>query len=145
VDRHFGSRFGTALLLGALGATLQLSQPQQSSTFGQAASERQIAAGAVGARLNDLAERTLEERLNRPPTIEIPAGARLQLLLLQDLVFPGPVASVGTVRSRNPPSIPPLRKGGSHDTSSPPPGREGAPLLSQRRGRGWISSAPSLA
>jgi hypothetical protein len=96
VDRHFGSRFGTALLLGALGATLQLSQPQQSSTFGQAASERQIAAGEVGARLNDLAERTLEERLNRPPTIEIPAGARLQLLLLQDLVFPGPVASVGT-------------------------------------------------
>jgi len=92
VDRHFGSRFGTALMLGVLGATLQLSQPQQSQDFGQGASAQQIAAGEVGARLNDLAERTLEERLNRPPTIRIPAGARLNLLLLNDLVFPQPMA-----------------------------------------------------
>jgi len=140
LDRHFGSRFGTALLLGALGATLQLSQPQQSATFGQGASTQQIAAGEVGARLNDLAERTLEERLNRPPTIKIPAGARLQLLLLQDLVFPSPQIPSRRIgregrdeTAGNPPPTPPLRK-------------EGRPLPSPSvlHPSGWHSVAPGV-
>jgi|GEM_PF-3026139 len=140
IDRHFGSRFGTALLLGALGATVQLSQPQQSATFGQGASERQIAAGEVGARLNDLAERTLEERFNRPPTIRIPAGARLQLLLLQDLVFPSPQISSRRIgregrdeAAGNPPPTPPLRKEGRPH-----------PSPSVLHPSGWHSVAPGV-
>ena len=150
IDRHLGSRFGTALLLGALGATLQLSQPQSfqdsRATFGQGASERQITAGEVGARLNDLAERTLEERLNRPPTIKIPAGARLQLLLLNDLVFPSPQPLSGK-STPNPSFASPGETGGAPPPRVPRAGRgipgEGA-IVSERRAAGPGGASSSL-
>jgi hypothetical protein len=132
-----------------LGATVQLSQPQQSATFGQAASERQIAAGEVGARLNDLAERTLEERLNRPPTIKIPAGARLQLLLLQDLVFPAPPVLSRRMKSEGRGGGPRGRAatGGRPYTSHAPTGTGGAsplPPPSVLHPSGWHSVAPGV-
>jgi type IV secretion system protein VirB10 len=137
VRRHWGSRFGTALLLGALGATTQLSQPQESSELGRAASARQLAAGEVGARLNELAERTLERQFDRPPTIRIQAGARLNLLLLNDLVFPDPHHPRPGMKSPGYPKAPAEAGFSPARPGPPPPTRSGIPgggaIVSERR------------
>jgi hypothetical protein len=91
----------------------------------------------------------LEERFNRPPTIRIPAGARLQLLLLNDLVFPAPPVLSRRMESEGRGGGPRGRAatGGRPYTSHAPTGTGGAsPLLSPSvlHPSGWHSVAPGV-
>lgn len=90
VDRRWGEQVRTAVLLSLVGAGLQLSQPQRSGDFSQAADPGQVAAGAVGLELGRLSQRVLERLVDLPPTVTLSPGARVHMLTTRDLVFDRP-------------------------------------------------------
>jgi len=90
VDAHYGRLFGGALLLSLISAGVQLSQPQQSATAGQAPSSGQVAAGALGQQLGTLGVEITRRNLDVRPTVTLPAGLEFQVQLTGDLVLPGP-------------------------------------------------------
>src|ERR1700712_4531952 len=85
VDNHLPTVFGSALLLSLLSAGVQLSQPQESATFGQAASTRQVGAAALGQELSTVATELLRRRLAIAPTLRIPSGTEFQVFVRADL------------------------------------------------------------
>jgi type IV secretion system protein VirB10 len=85
VDNHLTRVFGSAVLLSILSAGVQLSQPQESATFGAAASTRQVAAAAVGQQLSSVAIEMLRREMSVPPTIRIAAGTRFLVFLRGDV------------------------------------------------------------
>ncbi len=92
VDNHLARVFGSAVLLSVLGAGVQLSQPQESATFGAAAATRQGAAAAVGQELSSVAIEILRRQLSVPPTIRIAAGTRFYVFLRGDVRFDEPAS-----------------------------------------------------
>jgi hypothetical protein len=90
VDNHLARVFGSAVLLSVLSAGVQLSQPQESASFGTAASARQVAAAAVGQELSSVAIEMLRRQLAVPPTLRIAAGTRFYVFLRGDLRFEKP-------------------------------------------------------
>jgi type IV secretion system protein VirB10 len=89
VDTHWRRVFGNALLLSAISAGVQLSQPRQASVLA-APSTGQVAAGAVGQELSGVASELLRRGMEVPPTITIPQGQSFNVFLKGDLVFDGP-------------------------------------------------------
>jgi hypothetical protein len=90
VDNHLARVFGSAILLSILSAGVQLSQPQESATFGAAASTRQVAAAAVGQELSSVAIELLRREMSVPPTIRIAAGTRFLVFLRGDVSIETP-------------------------------------------------------
>jgi type IV secretion system protein VirB10 len=88
VDNHLPTVFGSALRLSLLSAGVQLSQPQESATFGQAASARQVGAAALGQELSTVATELLRRRLAIAPTLRIPAGTEFNVFVRGDLALP---------------------------------------------------------
>jgi len=91
VDHHYGRVFGNALLLSAISAGAQLSQPRQTSIF-SSASAGQVAAGALGQELSSVALEILRRGMDVPPTITIRQGQPFYVSLNGDLVFDAPYA-----------------------------------------------------
>ncbi len=89
VDNHMARVFGNALLLSAIGAGAQLSQPRQTSIFA-APTAGEVAAGAAGQELSNVAVEILRRGMDQAPTITIPQGASFNVFLNGDLVFDGP-------------------------------------------------------
>lgn len=89
VDNHMARVFGHALLLSAIGAGAQLSQPRQTSIFA-APTAGQVAAGAAGQELSNVAVEILRRGMDQAPTITIPQGASFNVFLNGDLVFDAP-------------------------------------------------------
>jgi len=89
VDRHYTRVFGNALLLSAISAGAQLSQPRQGSILA-APSAGQVAAGALGHELSTVALEILRRGMDVAPTISIRQGQPFLVFLDGDLVFDGP-------------------------------------------------------
>jgi hypothetical protein len=89
VDHHYPRIFGTALLVSALTAGMQLSQAQQETVFGLP-SAGQVAAGAFGQQLGQVGIESARRGLDTPPTITIRPGQPFDILLIQDIAFDGP-------------------------------------------------------
>jgi type IV secretion system protein VirB10 len=89
VDNHWRRVFGSALLLSAISAGVQLSQPQQASVLAPPSSG-QVAAGALGQELSNVALEILRRGMDVAPTITIRAGHPFNVFLNGDLVFDGP-------------------------------------------------------
>ncbi len=89
VDTHWQRVFGKALLLSAISAGAQLSQPQQTSIFAPP-SAGQVAAGALGQELSNVALEILRRGMDVPPTITIRPGQPFNVFLNGDLVFDAP-------------------------------------------------------
>jgi type IV secretory pathway VirB10-like protein len=89
VDNHTARVFGRALLLSAIGAGAQLSQPRQASILA-APSAGQVAAGAVGQEMSNVALEVLRRGMDQPPTITLPQGATFNVFLNGDIIFDGP-------------------------------------------------------
>ena len=89
VDTHMRRAFGQALLLSAISAGGQLSLPLQGSILATP-SAGQIAAGAAGQELSNVAREILRRGMNQPPTITIPQGAPFNVFVNGDIVFDGP-------------------------------------------------------
>ena len=94
VDRHGGQVFGTAALLSLIGAGVQLSQPNGGyGALGSYPTAGQVAAGAVGQQLADVATQMLRRDLNVQPTIRIRQGMPFNVFIATDLVFSEPYVS----------------------------------------------------
>jgi type IV secretion system protein VirB10 len=91
VDNHTGRVFGRALLVSAIGAGAQLSQPRQASILAPPTAG-QVAAGAVGQEMSQVALEVLRRGMDQPPTITVPQGQTFNVFLNGDLVFEGPYA-----------------------------------------------------
>jgi len=91
VDNHMRRVFGRALLLSAIGAGAQLSQPRQASILA-APTTGQVAAGAVGQEMSNVALEVLRRGIEQPPTITVQQGQTFNVFLNGDLVFDGPYA-----------------------------------------------------
>ena len=90
VNRHLLSTFGTTALLAIVSGGVQVSQ----GTFDRNRTDaREVMAGALGQELGRTSTEILRRELNRPPTIEVEAGSRLQILVTQDLGFERPYGS----------------------------------------------------
>lgn len=89
VDTHWQRVFGKAVLLSAISAGAQLSQPQQTSLFAPP-SAGQVGAGALGQELSNVALEILRRGMDVPPTITIRPGQPFNVFLNGDLVFDGP-------------------------------------------------------
>ena len=92
VDSHFLRAFGHALLLSAISAGAQLSQPQESAD-GRAPSASQIVAAALGQELSSTANALLNRELNVQPTLEIRPGFLFNVEVTADMLFPAPYMS----------------------------------------------------
>jgi len=93
VDTHLGRVFGNALLLSAISAGAQLSQPRQASVLAPP-STGQVASGALGQELSGVASEMVRRGLDVPPTITIHEGQSFNVFLKGDLVFDGPYQPV---------------------------------------------------
>lgn len=87
-NNHWGKVFVKALLLGGVSAGVQLSQPQQSAFA--APSAAQIAAGALGQQMGQLALENARRGLDIPPTQEIRPGNPFTLIVQHDIAFAEP-------------------------------------------------------
>jgi len=88
-DHHHDRVFGRAILLSAISAGAQLSQPRQTGILA-VPSAGQIAAGALGQELSNVAIETLRRGMDVAPTITIRQGQPFLVFLNGDLVFEGP-------------------------------------------------------
>src|SRR5712692_8630179 len=96
VDTHWRRVFGNALLLSAISAGVQLSQPRQASVLAPP-STGQVAAGALGQELSGVASEMVRRGLDVAPTITVPQGQSFNVFLKGDLVFDGPYQPVAAV------------------------------------------------
>ncbi|MEB2346076.1 MAG: hypothetical protein OZ948_15210 [Deltaproteobacteria bacterium] len=92
VQRDYLRIFGSAVLLSAISAGLQISQGTFSA--GNQATDthdlREILAAALGQNLGDLGIEMARRNLNVQPTLEIRSGYRFNIAVMKDLVLPGP-------------------------------------------------------
>ncbi len=88
VDNHYLKTFGSAILLAIIGTGTDLAVPQSSTLATQ-----QTASDAVRRNFADtfgrVAERTIDRNLDVQPTLEIRPGYQFNILVDQDIVFPG--------------------------------------------------------
>ena len=93
VDRHAGQVFGTATLLSLITAGAQLAQPNGGYGPLGYPSPGQIAGGAAGQQVSEVAAQLLRRGMDLQPTIRVRAGMPFNVFLNADLTFPGPYAS----------------------------------------------------
>jgi len=82
--------FGGALLLSVISAGVQLSQiPDFGRGFGGPTAGNVLGA-AVGQELGQVSSELIRRGMSIAPTIEIRPGYAFNVMVTQDLVFPGP-------------------------------------------------------
>ena len=89
VDNHYFKIFGSAVVLGLISASFQLSQPQQSSALDNP-SAMQTGAAAMGQQLGQVAAGMMNKNLNIQPTLLARPGYEYNITLTSDVVLPGP-------------------------------------------------------
>jgi type IV secretory pathway VirB10-like protein len=86
-DNHVWPMFRNALLLSAITAGVQLSQPRaQKGDYSY--SSQQMIAGSLGMQLNQLGLSTYQSRANMAPTLTIRPGYRFNVMVSKDLILP---------------------------------------------------------
>ena len=75
IDRHFAERFGAAVLLSLIGSTTTASQAGSTVVVDTSQGFSQVA------------QQSLQDSVNIPPTITVAQGAPVQVFVARDLVF----------------------------------------------------------
>lgn len=84
IDRHFAERFGASVLLSLIGSTTTASQGGSSVVVDTSQGFSQVA------------QESLQDSINIPPTITVPQGAPVQVFVGRDLIFDrAPMATTG--------------------------------------------------
>jgi type IV secretion system protein VirB10 len=78
IDRHFAERFGAAVLLSLIGSTTTASQAGSTVVVDTSQGFSQVA------------QQSLQDSVNIPPTITVAQGAPVQVFVARDLVFGQP-------------------------------------------------------
>jgi type IV secretion system protein VirB10 len=81
VDRHFADRFGAAILVSMIDGVIQSAVNHSQQNGGT------VILNPSGA--GDVATEVLRSTLNIPPTVRIPQGERIEVLVARDLDFRG--------------------------------------------------------
>ena len=89
VDRHYGRVFGSALLLAAVGAGVEMAAPDNRG-FGLDVSPQEVASRQIAIELSRIATETVRQDLRVEPTVRVSPGYRFYVLLARDLPFAGP-------------------------------------------------------
>lgn len=86
VNNHYGRTYLNALLLSAITAGVQLSQPQGGGVFAQP-SPGQVAAGALGQQMGEVSSEAVRRNMQVGPTLEVRPGFRFSIYVSRDLVL----------------------------------------------------------
>lgn len=89
VDNHYLRTFGSAILVALIGAGTEMMLPQDRNSFGTANSAEDAARRSFAETFGKMSEQTVSKNLNVQPTLEIRPGYRFNVLVDQDIVFPG--------------------------------------------------------
>jgi type IV secretion system protein TrbI len=90
VNNHYLRIFGHALLMSMISAGAQLSQiPQYGQSF-QGPTAGNVLGGAMGQQLGSATAEVLRRGMNISPTLEIRPGFAFNVMVTQDVIFPGP-------------------------------------------------------
>jgi type IV secretion system protein VirB10 len=94
VNHHYLRIFGHALLMSVISAGVQLSQvPQYGQSFAGPTAGN-VLGGAVGQQLGSATAEVLRRGMNVSPTLEIRPGFAFNVMVTQDVIFPGPYQEV---------------------------------------------------
>lgn len=88
VDNHHVRTFGSAALVALIGTGIDMSMPQ-SSTLATQDTASDAARRNFAETFGRVAEQTISKNLNVQPTIKIRPGYRFNVLVDQDIIFPG--------------------------------------------------------
>jgi type IV secretory pathway VirB10-like protein len=89
VDNHYLQTFGSAILVALIGAGTEMMIPQDRNSFGTANSAEDAARRSFAETFGQISEQTVSRNLNVQPTLEIRPGYQFNVLVDQDIVFPG--------------------------------------------------------
>ena len=88
VDNHYVQVFGSAILLAAIGAGIDMSVPA-GSPYGYRQTPSDSARNSFAETFGRVVEQTISKNINVQPTLEIRPGYVFNVLVDQDMVFPG--------------------------------------------------------
>jgi type IV secretion system protein VirB10 len=88
VDRHLWRTFGSAALVAIIGTGIDLSMPQ-SSTLATQHTASDAARRNFAESFGRVAEQTIMKNLNVQPTLKIRPGYKFNVMVDQDMIFPG--------------------------------------------------------
>lgn len=92
VDRKWLQTFGSAVLIALIGAGVDMAIPQNRNAFGSSNSAEDAARRNFAETFGRLADRTIQRNMDVQPTLEIRPGYKFNVLVDQDIVFPGSYA-----------------------------------------------------
>ncbi|HEY0154973.1 MAG TPA: TrbI/VirB10 family protein [Longimicrobium sp.] len=87
VNNHYGRTYVNAVLLSAISAGAQLSQPRTGGTVLSSPSAGQVAAGAVGQELGEVSTEMVRRNMQIAPTIRLPRDFQFSIYVSKDLVL----------------------------------------------------------
>jgi type IV secretion system protein VirB10 len=90
VNNHYLRIFGNALLLSVISAGVQLSQTPDFGRGFQGPTAGNVLGAAVGQQLGSTASEFVRRGMTIAPTLEVRPGYAFNVLVTQDVVFPGP-------------------------------------------------------
>jgi type IV secretion system protein TrbI len=90
VNNHWVKTLGSALMLSAISAGIQISQNPATTTLGQAPSASQAAGAAVGQEVGQVSSNIIRKNLDIPPTLSLPPGFAFSVVLTRDVALPHP-------------------------------------------------------
>ncbi|MCB1041244.1 MAG: IncP-type conjugal transfer protein TrbI, partial [Acidimicrobiales bacterium] len=88
VDRHYLRTFGSAVLLAVIGTGIDIALPE-SSTLATQDTASDAARRNFAETFGRVTERTISKNLDLQPTLRIRPGYKFNILVDQDIVFPG--------------------------------------------------------
>ena len=89
VDNHYFQTFGSAILVALIGAGTEMMLPQDRTGTGRQSGTEDAARRSFAQTFGQLSEQTVSRNLDVQPTLEIRPGYQFNVLVDQDLVFPG--------------------------------------------------------
>jgi type IV secretion system protein VirB10 len=89
VNNHYLRIFGSAVLVAAIGAGIDMALPGEGTRSNSNGDAVDPARRSFAETFGRIADRTISKNLDVQPTLEIRPGYRFNVLVDQDLVFPG--------------------------------------------------------
>jgi type IV secretory pathway VirB10-like protein len=90
VNNHWGKTLGSALMLSAISAGLQISQNPATTSLNRTPTASEAADAAVGQELGQVGANVIRRNLDIPPTLSLPPGLAFSVVLTRDVALPHP-------------------------------------------------------
>ena len=93
MNNHYFRIFGSAILIAAIGAGVDMAIPEDRSALSSEDSAENAARRSFAETFGRVAERTISKNLDVQPTLEIRPGYKFNILVDQDMLFPNAYSS----------------------------------------------------